>query len=374
MGRHIKDEELLENELSKQIPEAETNLNDSFEDNDEPNEVPNTAKTQDFLVDSLGTLKNVPGKSHSTKSLKDSKEENSKIGLGTIGDNIFSKAEYRDGWIDVDRSLLGERDIFYPEDWQFKIRPANVEAIKNWSTLDEENFNSIDDVFNEILKSCLSINTSTGQIPWGNINSWDRFFFILLIREYTFIKGESKLEYEEECVECENSITFTLTSSALMYDMPDKEIIDMYDKESRCWRIDPTEYDIDGDPITFYLPTLEKDANIKAWVISKLQENKNKKIDQVFIKFLAWLAPKISKDPTIADRQIRGYQNKFKDLDTEMFSFMDDVIRNITVTPSTKLITKCPVCGEEVTSTIRFQNSIRDLFTVRNKYKKFGSK
>lgn len=374
MGRHIKDEELLENELSKQIPEAETNLNDSFEDNDEPNEVPNTTKTQDFLVDSLGTLKNVPGKSHSTKSLKDSKEENSKIGLGTIGDNIFSKAEYRDGWIDVDRSLLGERDIFYPEDWQFKIRPANVEAIKNWSTLDEENFNSIDDVFNEILKSCLSINTSTGQIPWGNINSWDRFFFILLIREYTFIKGESKLEYEEECVECENSITFTLTSSALMYDMPDKEIIDMYDKESRCWRIDPTEYDIDGDPITFYLPTLEKDANIKAWVISKLQENKNKKIDQVFIKFLAWLAPKISKDPTIADRQIRGYQNKFKDLDTEMFSFMDDVIRNITVTPSTKLITKCPVCGEEVTSTIRFQNSIRDLFTVRNKYKKFGSK
>lgn len=374
MSRNIKDEDLLNYQLEGQIPEAETPLNDSEVDDNKPiSDEVHESKKNNFIVEDLGTLKNIPGQKV-RKSKDEIIEENKKEGLSVIGDNVFKNAQYRDGWIDVDRSLLGERDLYYPKDWKFMIRPATVEAIKNWSTLDEENFNSIDDVFNEILKSCLSIKTDEGQIPWGNINSWDRFFFILLIREYTFVTGEAKLEYEEECPECENSITFNLTSSSLMYDTPDPELLEMYDQENKCWRIDPAEYDLDGEVITLYPPTLDKDANIKAWIISKLQENKNKKFDQVFIKFLTWMAPKISKDTTIADNQIRRYSAKFKELDTDMFTFMDDVIRNIMITPSTKLISKCPVCGEEVTSTIRFQNSVRDLFTVRNKHKKFGSK
>ena len=53
---------------------------------------------------------------------------------------------------------------------------------------------------------------------------------------------------------------------------------------------------------------------------------------------------------------------------------MNDVINNITVMPSNKLITKCPVCGEEVTSEIRFPNGIRDLFAISSGHKKFGKK
>ena len=44
-------------------------------------------------------------------------------GLSKIGDEIIHKAEIRDGWIDIDKSLLGERALFYPEDWQFRVRP-----------------------------------------------------------------------------------------------------------------------------------------------------------------------------------------------------------------------------------------------------------
>ena len=87
--------------------------------------------------------------------------------LTKVGQNLFENAEYRDGWIDVDRSFLGERAKFYPEDWRFKIRPATVEAIRNWSTIDEENVNSIDDVFNEVMKSCISIQTPAGPLPWA---------------------------------------------------------------------------------------------------------------------------------------------------------------------------------------------------------------
>ena len=75
--------------------------------------------------------------------------------LTRVGQRIGDSAEIREGWMTVDRKLLGERDVFYPEEWEFRIKPATVEAIRNWSTIDEENPNSIDIVFDEILKACL---------------------------------------------------------------------------------------------------------------------------------------------------------------------------------------------------------------------------
>ena len=366
---NITDEELMQMEdvLATQIPEAQTNRPSA------PVE-PEAEVPKNDAASYLGqSLMHKPG-----ENPFNSKEENKKLveekHLSKIGDNMFDRAQVAEGWIDVDRALLGERSKFYPEDWQFRIRPATVEAIRNWSTIDDENPNSIDEVFNEIMKSCLSITTPAGLVPWGNINSWDRFFFLLLIREYSFKKGEMKISYDEDCPECDNPVTFELTSQSLMYEYPDPEIMKYYSEEERCWYIDPTEFDVDEPAIKLYLPTLEKDANIKAWMIARLQENNKRKFDQTFIQFLQWMSPKISKDATIANKQIRELEMKYKAWDIEMFSFMDDVLRNIVVTPSTKLINTCPVCGEEVTADIRFPGSIRDLFNVSHKHRKFGKK
>jgi hypothetical protein len=89
---------------------------------------------------------------------------------------------------------------------------------------------------------------------------------------------------------------------------------------------------------------------------------------------LPWLAPKISKDITIAQRQIRQYEQQFKLWDVELFAFMDNVLKNVIVTPATKIRTFCDSCGEEVTSDIRFPNGVSALFAMENKFKKFGSK
>lgn len=296
-------------------------------------------------------------------------------GLSKIGEEIGRKAEIRDGWIDVDKSLLGERAIFYPEDWQFRIRPATVEAIRNWSMIDDENPLSVDDVFNEVLKSCLAIITPMGPKPWGNICSWDRFFFLLLIREYTFKQGESEVSYEEDCPECDNPVKFILSSQSLSYELPDPAVMPMYDRETRTWNIDPAEYDVEAEPITFYIPTLEKDQNIKNWLIARYNENRNKKIDQVFMRFAPWMTPKVSKDDTIAKRQMRELEMKYKAWDEEQFEFFNEVIRNIIVVPDRNLTTTCPVCGEEVVSQIRFPNNISALFkSTSTRRKKFGSK
>lgn len=321
----------------------------------------------------LGKLSFMPGKRTFDKDEMSEFEE--KVGGTKLGENIFDKAEARAGWIPVDRRLLGARDKFYPADWQFYIRPATVEAVRNWSMLDEQNGNSIDDVFNEILKYCLSVKSATGTQPWQAINNWDRLFFILLVREYTFVKGENNIEFFEDCDNCDTSTRFTVESQALMYEMPDDDVLKYYDEYSRTWTINPYEFGVDYDKdITLYVPTIERDANIKAWLISEYQENEKKKFDPVFIKFLPWLTPKIAKDVNTAKMQIRKAEMTFKSWDTEMFSFMNDVIKNIAVTPQTNISAICPSCGEEVVAKLRFPDGVGALFNVVNRRSKFGSK
>ena len=317
---------------------------------------------------------------HQYDRLNEELDKNAKAaGLTGIGDNIYKNAQIREGWMEVDRALLKDRNKFYPDDWKFMIKPATVEAIRYWSTINDSSANSVDDVFNEVLKSCLAISTPLGPIPWYNINNWDRFFFILLIREYTFINGDVKIEYTEDCVNCEAPVTFSLTSQSLLYDIPGEDVMSYFDVQSRTWNIVPSDFEVESGPeiISLYIPTVEKDINIKAWLISRLQENHNFKVDQVFIRFLPWICPKISKDLNIAKTQIRNADQTFKSWDMEMFAFMDEVLRNISVTPSMNLVVKCPSCGEEVTSPIRFQDGISSLFAINSKLrrtKKFGSK
>lgn len=296
--------------------------------------------------------------------------------LTAVGGNINQNVEVRDGWIPVDRKMLGERSQFYPEDWQFMIRPATVEAIRNWSVLDEENWSSVDDVFNEVLKTCLAIKTSNGPRPWNQINSWDRFFFLLLVRDYTFSTHEKEITFTTDCSNCDVEVKFTLNSGSLGYDMPDPEVMQYFDQESQTWTILPEEFEVETnvEKITLYLPTLEKEANYKSWLIDKLRENRKYKPDAIFMKFAIWLLPKISKDTTIAKQQLKNAETMFKSWDTDMFSFMDEVIKNITVTPATHLKTTCPSCGEECSAQIEFRNGIKDLFAISGRHKKFGKK
>lgn len=370
------DEELAAQigELGNDIPvesrAPEVDYEDGPQDEPEP-----TTSTQNMASQMLGKkINHLPGQMKNEERERD-KQFVQQLGLSKIGDNINKKSSIREGWIPVDRNVLGERDLFYPQDWNFYIRPATVEAIRNWSLIDDQNGNSIDEVFNEVLKTCLSIKDSSDRpIPWHSICSWDRFFFLLLVREYTMQDGETEISYYEDCPECDTPVNFQLTSDSLLYDMPDEDVLGYYDQNSRTWAIDPSEYEVEGDPITLYLPTVEKDANVKAWMIRKLQENRNAKIDPVFIKFVSWMTPKISKDDEIAKRQMKQLKTAFDSLDVDQFEFMDDVIKNIVVTPSTKLISKCPACGEEVTSEIRFPNGVSGLFKAQSKRRKFGKK
>lgn len=368
----------LEKELAGQIPEFnEPEVEDQSEEVIEENveEKQPEPKKDPYESGSLLGTKISVNRKEDRYNKEETQDYVNRHHISRIGESINGNADIRAGWMIVNKDLLGERAVFYPDEWEFRIRPATVEAIRNWSTIDDENANSVNNVFNEVMKSCFSIMTPTGPLPWYNINAWDRFFFILLIREYTFKKGETLIQYTEDCPNCDNPVTFTLTSTNLMFDMPDPEVMPMYDRASRTWIIDPQEYGLPiEEPIKLWLPTLEKDINIRQWLTLRYQENPNKNFDPVFIKFMPWFMPKVSKDDTIAQRQIKEFRMKFNSWDIDTFEFMNDVITNIMVTPLTKLSQVCPVCGEEVTSQVRFPNGTSALFNISSKYGKFGKK
>lgn len=278
-----------------------------------------------------------------------------------------------DGWIPLERSEFGKRSLFYPNDWEFFIRPATVQAIKNWTSVDEENAEELNKVFNEIIRICVKVTDSKGNVhTWQEINSWDRFWLILKVREYTFVTGENKIEYTDTCENCDEDITFTLNSTSLTYEFPDDELIEKY-WDGDKWYIDPQEYDVPAAPVTLYTPKLGKDQAIIDWAIAQARMGK-KDLDEGFIKFLVWMISKPSRDPQNFESQVRQAKNTYKSWDIEMHSFMNDVINNITINPSEKLSVKCPYCGAEVTSQVQFPNGVKALFQTAKKAKKFGSR
>lgn len=277
-----------------------------------------------------------------------------------------------DGWIKIDRAEMGVRSDFYPKDWDFYVKPANVTAIKNWTSVNEEDTRAVHQVLNEIIRT--SVKVDGGDKPtggWRSINSWDRFWFVLKVREVTFVKGESKVEFDDQCSECGYPLTFELKSQALHYTFPDDELIDQY-WDGKCWNIDPSEYDVDHEPIKLYVPTLGADERIIDW--ATMQANAKQTIDENFVRYLMWMLPNPSRDDNVLIRQIDKIYKEYKGWSIEMFGFMDDVITNLTVDPSETLRQKCESCGQEATSTVRFPDGIKVLFHVGRTAKKFGSR
>jgi hypothetical protein len=276
------------------------------------------------------------------------------------------------GWIPVDREQMGIRSQFYPESWEFFVKPATMQAIKSWTAIDENKPDQVNKVFDEVIKQCVKIDTHSAQgAGWAQVNSWDRFWFILKVREYTFTTGEHKVEFEDGCQECGQDLTFTLSADALHYEFPDENLVEDY-WNGKEWVIDPTEYDVEHEPIRLFTPKLGKDEMIIEWATAKAHQGQ--KLDENFIEFLVWLIEKPSKDLAMFDKQVQKIQREYRSWSVEMFEFMRDVIKNITINPSENLSMRCPHCGQETISGVQFPNGIQALFGSGKPRKKFGSR
>lgn len=280
-----------------------------------------------------------------------------------------------DGWIPLSREEFGIRGQFYPEGWDFYIRPATPQAIKGWLSIDEKRAWELNQTFDEIIKLCVKIKSGESTISWRNINSWDRFWLILKVREATFASNKKTITFEDSCSECGSEMTFELRANTLHYEFPDDELINKYwNPEDMVWDIDPAEYGVkDHDIVTLHTPTLIIQQTILDW--AQRMRGRGKKIDETFAAtFLPWLLGKVGKDDNIIDRQIQKLEKEYRSWSVAMHAFMTDVVRNITINPFETLKQTCPHCGEEVVSNVQFPDGIKILFDTETGIQKFGSR
>jgi hypothetical protein len=195
----------------------------------------------------------------------------------------------------------------------------------------------------------------------------------LKVREYTYTNSNNTIEFTDECSECGEDIEYKLNSTGLFYEFPDDELIEKYwDAENEKWIIDPSEYGLDSDEIILYTPKLGKDEAILEWATNRVRSGA--KLDETFIKFVVWMLPKIPRDTQLADRAIQKAYKEYKSWDIDTFTFMNDVVNNITINPSEKLRVMCPHCSQEATSNVQFPNGIKVLFETQTRVKKFGTR
>ena len=289
-------------------------------------------------------------------------------------DELYRGGSIVGGWIPIDREELNGREMFYPEDWQFSIKAADVQSIKNWSAIDENQVLSINKSINEILQSCVRISLPNGRtINVNKLHTWDRMWFLLKIREYTMVKGERAYAFEDECT-CGAPVHFDLNYESLSYELPDMDNVgEYYDAERQLWRIDPNDFDVRGREMVFYLPTIEKDDVVVAWIYERARSNK--KIDEMFAKYLSWLIPSVPVDGKQILNTIKDCEILYKQWSKDQFELAEEILKNITVDAKEYIVSTCESCGAEVHSEITFPGGLKNMFTnPTNKRKKFGTK
>lgn len=301
------------------------------------------------------------------------KEDTSSDDFREKTDSMFRKPTIAGGWIPLDRSELEGRDQFYPSDWEFSIKAADVSAIKNWSSIDEEQVLSINKSINELLQSCVRVTSNGNVLNVNKIHTWDRMWFLLKVREYSMVTGEKAYTFNDEC-SCGATVSFNLDAHSLDYNLPDMDSIGQYyDSERQLWEIDPNEFGVRGKNLVFYLPTVEKDDVVVAWIYERARSGK--KIDETFAKYLPWLIPGVPTDAKQILNTIKDCEIIYKQWSHDQFDLVEEIFVNIEASAKDVIKTTCESCGAEVHSTIQFPGGLKGMFsTPTNRRKKFGTK
>ena len=156
--------------MSKRKGQDYDSLESQIGDFGNPEPVSTYSETAD-----LGRLEHLVNRGRPTESEREEMEEfvrqvDKKSKFNKNREESDEPASISEGWVPINREEMGIRSQFYPEDWTFYIRPATVQAIKNWTSIDEERPDQVNTVFNDIIKTCVKISTSTNGVSWQNIN------------------------------------------------------------------------------------------------------------------------------------------------------------------------------------------------------------
>jgi hypothetical protein len=176
------------------------------------------------------------------------------------------------GWIRLPIKDLPSMGLFYPEGTEIAIRAASAGEIRHWSTIEESDLNALDDILNYVLERCVSFKVPNAHSSWKDIKEVDRFYILLAIREFTFIKGENQLQ-----VKISETKKMSVTKDMIDYMNFDEKIMRYYDAEKRCFALKFKS----GKTIDVSIPSIGVTGFLKNYVRRKQQQQESVDMDFV---------------------------------------------------------------------------------------------
>lgn len=288
-------------------------------------------------------------------------QEVSSSPLGTVSvpfnkndDPEIKQITSRLGYQDLILENFPSRGLFYKNGMKVSIRPATVDEIKAYSTMDENDPFDMDDKLNAILFACTKVSFSNSVGSYKDILEEDRFWVILNIKELTFQDSENKLIVKHKCQSCEESEEYEIKTPSLEFqDISENQ--KYYDESLKSYRFMTKSL---GD-IVMQPPTIGVTRAITDYI--KEKEKAGIKYDKSFVQIFPYLK-----------RDWRGlnsesiYQEEIlsKSWDTKKFTLYYRLAENIKVGIKPEFQTICKVCEKEVTVPVSFPRGIKSIFVV----------
>jgi len=260
------------------------------------------------------------------------------------------------GWIPLPIADLPTRGLFYPAETSIAIRSAAGAEIRHWSTLQEEDLSSLDDMLNYVIERCVTIKSTNDEgvrLSWKDIKEVDRFYILLAIHELTFPNGENKLQ-----VKLSDTKKIDVKKDMVNYISLDPKLMQYYDDVERCFVLKIKG----GKTIKLDIPSVGVTQWLKNYIIRN--QRAQQPIDEDYLSFAPFII-----------RNWRGLSedtyNKFVEdshrWDITAISLMVHVKKlfSDTINPVVKFTDEG---GVEQTAPLNFQGGIKSIFLISDPF------
>jgi len=257
------------------------------------------------------------------------------------------------GWKNVPLENLPSGGQFYEPGTQMAIRAASVAEIRHWSTIDENDLLSVDDMLNFIIDKCARIKVPGKPGTYKDLKEIDRFYLIFAIRDYTFKNGENRMyvtvtneEGLEERVE--------VTKDVIDYFNADDRLMNYFNREERCFEINMKN----GEQFKMYLPSLGSMLFIKNYLKQRQQSGTN--FDKSFVKYAPFLFP----DWKLLNQNVydKAVQESYT-WSLQKISVMDKLVDMLASSVKPQVRYKS-MSGMEATAPLNFQSGVKSIFLI----------
>ena len=261
------------------------------------------------------------------------------------------------GWqlIDVNNLPSARKGLlFYDIGFKLMIRAGDTPEVRQWSEIDESNGMSIDEAFNNMLKSCAKVTYGDRGGSYKDILEEDRIYVLLEIRKLTFPEPENELTFKVSCSEGHEN-DMKLSNDNFRSVEINSTMKKYYNGQEKMFIVKTKTY---GE-IKIKPPTIGIMQAISTYIADQRQAGVE--IDLTFAKILSY----ISLDwRGLNAKKIKQLEADYSTWSKKKFPLMLKLCDDSRVGIETKMYSNCTSCGVEISADITFPGGIKALFVI----------